>query len=105
MTEPMRGPSPTELSAPDLDEIADLSDVAVGPRGTLLLVSDEARCLVEVDPELGLRQATVRVTNRWDLPKKVKEPEGLAVTADGHLWIAVDRAEEAKNLFLIEGLA
>jgi hypothetical protein len=83
--------------------LSDLSDAAVGPDGSLYLVSDEDRCLLRIDPGLPAEGGTARVLERWDLPKKVKKPEGLAILADGSPLLAVDRSEDdGTNLFLLE---
>lgn len=90
-----------DLAGGDLEDIEDLSDLAVGPDGSLYLVSDEARCLLRLDARLAPGGGPIAVLDRWELPKKVKKPEGLVVTAGGCPLVAVDREEEEKNLFLL----
>jgi uncharacterized protein YjiK len=83
------------------EDLADLSDIAVGPKGELYLLSDEERCLLRVDAHLPAEGGAARVDGRWELPKKVKKPEGLVVLDDGSPLVAVDVEEGRDNLFLL----
>lgn len=93
-----------ELTGDDLDDLDDLSDIAVGPDGALHLVSDQARCLLRIDPSLSPDGGAARVTGRWELPKKIKKPEGLVITEARRPLVAVDQDEERENLFLLDPL-
>lgn len=83
------------------DDVVDLSDIAVGPKGGLYLLSDEERCLLRVDAHLPAEGGAARVVARWELPKKMKKPEGLVMLEDGSPLVAVDAAEGRDNLFLL----
>jgi hypothetical protein len=103
-------PDPTttfELMATwSLDEasgITDISDMAEAPDGRLYLLSDESRCIARIkaatagEPELSIEEI-------WELPEELKQPEGL-VFMDGMVpLIAIDRDEQAKNLFVMQPL-
>jgi hypothetical protein len=100
------GPPPalTPLQTWSFDgvELGDVSDVAVGPGGALYLVSDEDRCLLQIDPGLPAAGGRARILGRWDLPKKVKKPEGLVILDDGSPLVAADHDEDEPSLFLLE---
>ena len=80
----------------------DLSDAAVSPDGHLYLLSDADRCLLQLIPDLRPAAGAVRASARWDLPKKIKKPEGLAFLPDGSPVVACDRDDDGVALFVLE---
>lgn len=79
--EPLRVPR-TGLAPVGLDEDFEPSAVAVGPTGTLWLVSGPRRALIEVAPD-------GRILRGVDLPRRRhRQPEGLGFAPDGTLYVA-----------------
>lgn len=86
------------------DECPDFSDAAVGPAGTLLLLSDQGRAVAAVpaqepagQPFAGSFDALVVFGLRGIRHK----PEGLAVLPEGDILIACDRRKVRTNLYLV----
>lgn len=93
-----------DLGGDALERIGDLSDVTVGPDGRVYILSDQSRCIARlqevVPPEGGL----LEVDRIWGLPERLRQPEGLVITADWEVLVATDHAEMRDNLFLLDGL-
>jgi hypothetical protein len=85
--------------------IDDISDVAVGPDDRLYILSDESRCVARVEPDLAPEQERLSITEVWDLPEKLRQPEGLVIKDDLTPIVAIDRPEREQNLFLLSSLA
>jgi hypothetical protein len=83
--------------------ITDISDMAAAPDDRLYLLSDESRCIARVkattagEPELSIEEI-------WELPEELKQPEGLIVMDGMVPMVAIDRDEQAKNLFVMQPL-
>jgi SdiA-regulated len=97
------------LSAWDLggaaaERIGDLSDVTVGPDGRIYVLSDESRCIARLQATLDPGDRLIEVDRIWGLPDRLHQPEGLVITADWEVLVAVDHDEPRQNLFLLRGL-
>lgn len=80
-----------------VDAPGDLSDcVAVG--GRIVAVSDQDRCLVVLDHS----DETLVAGPPISLGKKIEKPEGLAVTASGTWFVAMDTKTGSDSLVTIE---
>ena len=82
----------------------DLSDAEVGPRGNLILLSDQGSSVALVppadaaaDPFAGSFEATVV----WRMSGVRSKPEGIVVLPDLSVLVACDRRKVKKNLFVI----
>jgi hypothetical protein len=85
----------------------DLSEIALGPDSSLLLLSDELRSIYAV-PDLSQFQLdSLDVKEETILPKALSKPEGLVVTPRWQVLIAVDdnpskkKPKRQPNLFLL----
>ena len=79
----------------------DLSDLEVGPDGSLYVLSDKSQSVARVgdlDPHAGI--ATAGAT--WKLPHLDGKPEGLAFTAGGRAMVALDTRRARRNLVLLD---
>ena len=83
----------------------DISDLAVGPDGSLLLLSDQSRAIGRLAGPLDPGAAGCALDAIWRLPKKLAKAEGLAVLPDGRLLVAVDRPDAGRNLAVLAPLA
>jgi uncharacterized protein YjiK len=97
------------LTAWDLDgeaaeRIGDLSDVTVGPDGRIYVLSDESRCIARLQATLGPQDRLIEVDRVWGIPDRLHQPEGLVITGDWEVLVAVDHPEPRQNLFLLRGL-
>jgi hypothetical protein len=93
-----------DLGGEAMERIGDLSDVTVGPDGRIYLLSDESRCIARLQPTLAPDDRLVEVDRIWPLPDRLEQPEGLVITRDWDLLVAVDHDEPRENLFLLRGL-
>lgn len=93
-----------DLGGEAMERIGDLSDVTVGPDGRIYLLSDESRCVARLQPALAPDDPLVEVDRIWPLPDRLVQPEGLVITRDWDLLVAVDHDEPRENLFLLRGL-
>jgi uncharacterized protein YjiK len=84
--------------------IDDISDVAAGPDGRLYLLSDESRCIAQLEPVLAPSRERLGVTAVWSLPEELQQPEGLVITDDMVPIVAVDKDQPAENLFVMAPL-
>lgn len=88
----------------------DLSEIAIAPDDSLLLLSDEGRSVYKVQDlrQFQQDQDRVEVSEVSRLPKGLSKPEGLVVTPRWQMLIAVDNHPQKKpskrepNLFLLE---
>lgn len=86
-------------------DVKDVSDIAVTGDGRLFLLSDQSRCIVELDPQLPAAGGAVGARGRWQLPKRVSKPEGLVFLGDLTPLLVADDDEGEENLFVLEPLA
>jgi hypothetical protein len=93
-----------DLGGEAMERIGDLSDVTVGPDGRIYLLSDESRCIARLQPALAPDDRLVEVDRIWPLPDRLVQPEGLVITRDWDLLVAIDHDEPRENLFLLRGL-
>jgi hypothetical protein len=93
-----------DLGGEAMERIGDLSDVTVGPDGRIYLLSDESRCIARLQPTLAPDDRLVGVDRVWPLPERLHQPEGLVITRDWEVLVAVDHDEPRENLFLLRGL-
>ena len=84
--------------------IGDISDVAAGPDERLYLLSDESRCVARLDPSLTPSRAGLGVTHLWELPERLRQPEGLVIREDMVPIVAIDKDEPSENLFVMSPL-
>ena len=85
------------------DALEDLSDIALAPDGSVYLLSDESSALLRLRLPLpaGPGEGRAEIEARWVLPKEIEDAEGLAFLADGRPLVAVDRKDDAPNLFVL----
>jgi uncharacterized protein YjiK len=93
-----------DLGGEAMERIGDLSDVTVGPDGRIYVLSDESRCIARLQATLDPEDRLVEVDRVWDLPDRLHQPEGLIITGDWEVLVAVDHPEPRENLFLLRGL-
>jgi hypothetical protein len=93
-----------DLGGAAMERIGDLSDVTVGPDGRIYLLSDESRCVARLQATLAPGDRLVEVDRIWPLPDRLHQPEGLIITRDWDVLVAVDHDEPRENLFLLRGL-
>ncbi|RMX03549.1 hypothetical protein D8I35_16900 [Corticibacter populi] len=69
--------------------LTDLSAIAFrADTGNLLLLSDESQSLVEIDAQGRLLGVRSLMPERWWDALPMPQPEGLALDADGHIYVA-----------------
>jgi uncharacterized protein YjiK len=93
-----------DLGGAAMEDIGDLSDVTVGPDGRIYVLSDESRCIARLQATLDPEDRLVEVDRIWRLPDRLHQPEGLVVTGDWEVLVAIDHDEPRENLFLLGGL-
>jgi hypothetical protein len=93
-----------DLGGAAAERIGDLSDVTVGPDGRIYVLSDESRCIARLQPTLDPEDRLIDVDRMWGLPERLHQPEGLVITGDWEVLVAVDHDEPRQNLFLLQGL-
>jgi uncharacterized protein YjiK len=86
-------------------EITDISDMAPGPDDRLYLLSDESRCIAQVQTRVSRGESTLSVVDMWKLPDELQQPEGLVIMEGMVPLVAIDRDEQEENLFVLESLA
>lgn len=82
----------------------DLSDADVGPAGSLILLSDQGRCIVVVPaagPAPDSLAGTFEATAVWRMSGITDKPEGVVVLPTLDVLVACDRRKPKKNLFVI----
>lgn len=93
-----------DLGGEAMERVGDLSDVTVGPDGRIYLLSDESRCIARLQPTLAPDDRLVEVDRIWPLPDRLHQPEGLVITRDWEVLVAIDHDEPRGNLFLLRGM-
>jgi uncharacterized protein YjiK len=93
-----------DLGGAAAERIGDLSDVTVGPDGRIYVLSDESRCIARLQATLDPQDRLIEVDRIWGLPDRLHQPEGLIITGDWEVLVAVDHPEPYENLFLLRGL-
>ncbi len=78
--------------------LADHSDAAVSPDGTLYLLSDQTSAVGEVRLPLRPGDATAPIARSWSLDRGIEKAEGLCFLPDGTALVAVDRAGHGRNV-------
>jgi hypothetical protein len=81
--------------------MGDISDVAAGPDESLYLLSDESRCIARLDRSLEASSADFGLTELWDLPEQLQQPEGLVIREDMVPIVAIDKDVPVENLFVM----
>lgn len=87
-----------------LEDCPDFSDAAVGPAGTLLLLSDQGQAVAAVaprDPGPEPFAGTFDARVVFGLAGIRHKPEGLAVLPEGDILVACDRRKVRTNLYLV----
>lgn len=93
-----------ELKASAARLIGDISDLAVGADGALLVLSDQSRAIARVERELTVDEGKIDLKALWNLPGEIDKPEGLLVV-DGKPAVACDLARaEATSFFALSPL-
>jgi uncharacterized protein YjiK len=93
-----------DLGGAAMQRIGDLSDVTVGPDGRIYVLSDESRCIARLQETLDPEDRLIEVDRIWGLPDRLHQPEGLVITHDWNVLVALDHDEPRQNLFLLRGL-
>jgi SdiA-regulated len=93
-----------DLGGEAAERIGDLSDVTVGPDGRIYLLSDQSRCIARLQATLDPEDGLIEVDRIWGLPDRLHQPEGLVITGNWEVLVAVDHDEPRENLFLLRGL-
>lgn len=83
------------------DRLGDLSDAAVGPDGSLYLVSDKSNAIGRLALPLVPDGHTARFERIWGLPDDVVKAEGLAFLPGGEAVVAVDQPHLGRNLVVL----
>jgi len=79
----------------------DMSELAVGPEGSLYIVSGEARVLARIEGDLGVHDdAKISIDLAWKIPKRAVNPEGLVSIRPFEFLVASDQAD-GDNLFYL----
>ena len=81
------------------DLMHDISEIAVGPDGTLYALSDESDRLARLETNLRIEEDNVNIKEYWDLPKSMEHPEALTFVG-GAPVIGVDSKDAKENLFI-----
>jgi hypothetical protein len=100
----------TWFLADEATALGDISDAAVGPEGSLYLLSDRSAKIARV--HLGAldklsRFGIASAQRSWRLGEEReewKDAEGLAILPDGTALVALDRKKARKNLLVLERL-
>jgi hypothetical protein len=79
----------------------DFSDLEVGPDRRLYLLSDKSASIVRLG-DLVVGDGTARADEVWELPTLDGKPEGLALTRNGRVIVALDTKRAKENLVLLE---
>ncbi|MEO7560091.1 MAG: hypothetical protein ABIT23_07560 [Nitrosospira sp.] len=86
-----------------LRELAtDASEIALGPDGSVYLLSQESATLIRLQKILKPDEDKVSLDRGayWNLPAGLEKAEGLAIDDDMHPWIGIDIKQASKpNLF------
>jgi uncharacterized protein YjiK len=93
-----------DLGGEAAERIGDLSDVTVGPDGRIYVLSDQSRCIARLQAALAPEDGLIEVDRIWGLPDRLHQPEGLVITGNWEVLVAVDHDEPRENLFLLRGL-
>jgi SdiA-regulated len=93
-----------DLGGEAAERIGDLSDVTVGPDGRIYVLSDQSRCIARLQAALDPEDGLIEVDRIWGLPDRLHQPEGLVITGNWEVLVAVDHDEPRENLFLLRGL-
>ena len=93
-----------DLGGEAAERIGDLSDVTVGPDGRIYVLSDQSRCIARLQATLDPEDGLIEVDRIWGLPDRLHQPEGLVITGNREVLVAVDHDEPRENLFLLRGL-
>jgi hypothetical protein len=80
---------------------ADFSDLAIGPDGSLYLLSDKSSTIARLD-NLPADGGTAALLDAWTLDGLDGKPEGLAFTAEGQAVVGLDTRKARQNLALLE---
>jgi hypothetical protein len=83
----------------------DCSEIHLGPRGDLFILSADRGFLVLLGRTLRTSQSTLTAKKIWSLPAEVEQPEGLVIDDDGRPVVAIDKKKTHKaNLFVLSPL-
>lgn len=82
----------------------DLSELTVGPDGSLYLLSDKTHSIARVQPTLGSDEDNVRLEDVWKLPSEIEQPEGLIFLDDFSPMVGIDAKKQTTNLFTFKAL-
>jgi hypothetical protein len=80
---------------------ADSSDLAIGPDGSLYLLSDKSSTIARLD-DLPAGGGAASLLDAWRLGDLDGKPEGLAFTAQGQAVVGLDTRKARRNLVLLE---
>jgi hypothetical protein len=83
----------------------DLSDATVGPAGSLVLLSDQGRCIAVV-PAAGPASpdafgGSFEATAVWRMSGIEDKPEGIVMLPNLDVLVACDRRKPKRNLFVV----
>ena len=81
--------------------LGDISDAAIGPDGSLFLLSDQSAAIVRVDdlPEPGEK---VSAAEMWEIDGWPDKCEGIAFDSQGYCYVAIDSPKAASNLLVFD---
>jgi len=106
--EPWQAPDLAQLVGlawwPVDDTLADLSDAAIGPDGSLYLLSDQSNSIGQLALPLAV-DGTPQYVQVWELDDAIEKAEGLTFLPDGSGLVAVDRSDRGRNLATLPPLA
>lgn len=91
------------LKSSDVNQVSDVSELALDVDGRLLLLTDQGRAIVRVERGLRVDEDKMDLKSFHKLPSSVDKPEGL-VMAGSTPMVAIDAREAGDTLFSIERL-
>ena len=83
-------------------QIADLSDLAVGPDGNIRAVSDQGGAIVSFEANLSPNSQKTSVAKVFRLPVEIKKPEGLIFGDHGRSIVGLDLHEITNNVYFLK---
>ena len=90
------------LSSNSEFKVADISDLAIGPDGSIYALSDQSNGFGKIDSTLRPDEKTFKVKSFWQFPKKIIKPEGLSIGEDSHIYVTTDGGEGLDNFFVLD---
>ena len=88
-------------AAKSLQRLGDISDAAIGPDGSLFLLSDQSAAIARID-ELPAPGEKVAVSEVWEIDGWPDKCEGIAFDAQGYCYVSIDSPKATDNLLVFD---